>query len=217
MKRYLLTIWLLGVFGVGYAQKSQYTQILQNIKQYRSDWTLTDSNLYDQIMYQTLVDSVFPAWYGTPWDFNGISNTPGKGEIACGYFVSTTLKHAGFQLNRYKLAQQAAETIVKFVCGENNTVRYQGYDRVMAQFRGLQNSIFIVGLDYHVGFVVVQNGEAFFVHSDYIHGAVVREKLEDSEAFLSSQEYIVGQLIPNLDLTSKWLKGIEIYKYKRKI
>lgn len=211
MNRYLFTVCLLGVFGVGYAQRPHYTQILHNIKQHRSNWTLTDSNLYNQIMYQTLVDSVFPAWYGTPWDFNGISNTPGKGEIACGYFVSTTLKHVGFQLNRYKLAQQAAAIIVKSVCGENNTVRYHGYDRVIAQFQGLQNSIFIVGLDYHVGFVVVQNEEAFFVHSDYISGAVVREKLDESEAFQSSQVYVVGTFLPNTMMLKTWLLGTRVY------
>lgn len=193
------------------AQNSSYTQILRDVKQYKTAWTLEDSTAYNQVMYQTLVDSVFPAWYGTPWDFNGISNTPGKGEIACGYFVSTTLKHVGFELNRYKLAQQASETIVKSVCGENNTIKYQGYDRVMTQFHGLSNSIFIVGLDYHVGFIVVQNREAFFVHSDYVNGAVVREKLNESEAFQSSQVYVVGTFLPNMMMLEKWLSGIKVY------
>ena len=52
--------------------------------------------------FHTLVDSIFPYWYGTEWDFNGITESPRKGEIACGYFVSTTLKHMGIRLNRYK-------------------------------------------------------------------------------------------------------------------
>ena len=31
-----------------------------------------------------VVDSLLPCWYGTPWDFNGITETPGQGKIACG-------------------------------------------------------------------------------------------------------------------------------------
>jgi len=42
-----------------------------------------------QELERYLVEEIFPAWSGTPWDFNGISQTPGEGEIACGYFVSS--------------------------------------------------------------------------------------------------------------------------------
>ncbi|WMJ72126.1 hypothetical protein RCC89_02925 [Cytophagaceae bacterium ABcell3] len=38
-----------------------------------------------------LVNKLIPYWYGTKWDFEGHTDVPGKGEIACGYFVSTTL------------------------------------------------------------------------------------------------------------------------------
>src|SRR6476660_4877291 len=29
---------------------------------------------------------IFPSWYGTPWDFNGTTEVPQQGKIACGYF-----------------------------------------------------------------------------------------------------------------------------------
>jgi len=35
---------------------------------------------------------IFPFWYGTEWDFNGTTQQPGTGRIACGYFVSTVLQ-----------------------------------------------------------------------------------------------------------------------------
>jgi hypothetical protein len=41
------------------------------------------------------------------------SETPGRGEIACGYFVSTVLRDAGFGVERVRLAQQASERIVR--------------------------------------------------------------------------------------------------------
>jgi hypothetical protein len=47
------------------------------------------------------------------WDYNGYTNTPKNGVIACGYFVSTTLKHFGFNLNRYDVAKKYSSSIVK--------------------------------------------------------------------------------------------------------
>src|SRR5688500_17600336 len=44
---------------------------------------------------QSVYNEVFPYWYGTGWDFNGTTETPGQGKIACGYFVSTVLRDAG--------------------------------------------------------------------------------------------------------------------------
>lgn len=76
-----------------------------------------------QYLLHQLTTAVFPAWYGTPWDFNGISETPGEGLIACGYFVSTTLKQVGFNLNRYRVAQADATTIAKTLCLPVKTFR----------------------------------------------------------------------------------------------
>ena len=53
-----------------------------------------------------------PAWNGTPWSFSGTAAAPGRAPIACGYFVSTALEHAGLAVERRRLAQQAAEHIV---------------------------------------------------------------------------------------------------------
>jgi hypothetical protein len=70
-----------------------------------------------QYLFSQLTGQLFPAWYGTPWAYEGISQVPGKGEIACGYFVSTTLKHADFKLNRYRLAQAYSLRIVlRYLC-----------------------------------------------------------------------------------------------------
>ncbi|WP_346883237.1 hypothetical protein [uncultured Algibacter sp.] len=46
-------------------------------------------------IYSKLINDIVPHWYGTTWDFNGHTNIPNQGDIACGYFVSTTLKHIG--------------------------------------------------------------------------------------------------------------------------
>jgi hypothetical protein len=76
-----------------------------------------DSSIYSARTYlmKTLKQQIFPSWYGTSWDFNGYTEKPLNGKIACGYFVTTTLKHIGFNLNRYKIAQQDAYTIMKVI------------------------------------------------------------------------------------------------------
>jgi hypothetical protein len=186
-----------------------YQEVLRNLKSQKA--SSINNEVSSQLLFKTLVDSIFPAWYGTPWDFNGISNTPGKGEIACGYFVSTTLKHAGFNLNRYKLAQQASEIITKSVCGAEKTRYFHDIDDII-NLLSLQNQgLYIVGLDYHVGFIVIENGGLYFVHSDFINNKVVREPLRTSEAFSSSQGFVLGEITHNQSLMKKWKSGTVIY------
>jgi hypothetical protein len=208
-----LGFWVLSVSfnGVAQSPKTSYTQVLYHIKTQQSEWTRNDSAEISEVLFTTLVDSIFPEWYGTVWDFNGISNTPGKGEIACGYFVSTTLKHCGFNLNRYKLAQQASAVITQEVCGIDQTVKCIGMDKALTYLSAFEKGLFIVGLDYHVGFIVIENSEVFFVHSDYINGMVVREKLAVSEAFQSSQVFVIGKVLPNSMVINKWLSETKVY------
>src|SRR5687768_5227389 len=39
------------------------------------------------VVTRSIYEDVLPAWYGTGWDFNGTSEVPQQGKIACGYFV----------------------------------------------------------------------------------------------------------------------------------
>src|SRR4029453_1954809 len=59
-----------------------------------------------QALINNIRDSLFVCWYGTAWDFNGITEEPGKGKIACGYFVTTILRDLGIPVKRYKHAQR---------------------------------------------------------------------------------------------------------------
>ena len=49
-------------------------------------------------VHSLIIDEIFSAWIGTRWDFDGTSQTPREGRIACGYFVSTVLRDAGFDV-----------------------------------------------------------------------------------------------------------------------
>ena len=65
-------------------------------------------------------DSLFVCWYGTGWDFNGTTTTPRDGNIACGYFVTTLIRDAGFDIQRTKLAQCASSTMINTLCPKND-------------------------------------------------------------------------------------------------
>ena len=194
--------------------KDRLTHLTNGKEQLISDKSLTLVTKHQQLsdlLFITLKDSIFPAWYGTPWDFNGTSDLPQKGEIACGYFVSTTLKHAGFNLNRYKLAQQGATEIARAVCGKNNMKRYVSSEAILTALKAEGEGLYIVGLDYHVGFLIVEKGEVFFVHSDYFNGKVLRELAKESIGFGATQSYIVGEITNNGQLMTNWTNQTKMY------
>jgi hypothetical protein len=194
----------------------RYNGVLRQIKQSReliksSSPATVRTQKASRLLLKNLSDSVFPAWYGTKWDFNGITNVPQQGLIACGYFVSTTLKHVGFNLNRYKMAQQAASVIINETCGRSFVKKYNNSDTLLNVLRKKPDGLYVLGLDYHVGFLLVQKGKVYFVHSDFANGKVVRELATVSIAFNATVLYVVGQLTNNKVLMNKWLKGTRIY------
>ncbi len=153
-----------------------------------------------------LVDSVFPCWYGTVWDFNGYTDKPGDGLIACGYFVSTPLKHMGFNLNRFKVAQQYSHSIVNTLCTDVHDI--QGYDKVLPHLKTSRSGLYIVGLDNHVGFVSIETDGLYFIHSSYVEpGCVLHEKLESSLVFQYSKRFVIGNFSGNVAILRKWLKN----------
>ena len=221
MKKYTLLLLLVTSLFVSCDTEAQttaptYSEIVQNTinqKQILKAIKVRTKreNVSSNLLFDVLSHDVFPAWYGTPWDFNGISNVPGTGKIACGYFVSTTLKHVGFNLNRYKTAQQAASVIIHEVCGRDYSKKYSSEQTLIKELSTKPNGLYVVGLDYHVGFLVVENNEVYFVHSDFFNGKVVREKAATSTAFTSSQYFVLGEITNNSLLLRKWLYNIRIY------
>lgn len=158
-----------------------------------------------------LVDTIFPYWYGTPWDFNGYTNTPGEGIIACGYFVSTPLKHCGFNLNRYKLAQKYSLAIVNTLSCGDEVIKYQGItaERFLQKTRMVvKNGLYVVGLDNHVGYLLYEGDQIWFIHSSYFDpGAVVKENASESAALKTSRTFVMCNLTGNEKLLTKWLNA----------
>ena len=159
-------------------------------------------------IYTQLIDNIFPSWYGTEWDYNGYSNIPQKGVIACGYFVSTTLKHIGFKLNRYKLAQQYSSGIVRSLCDNIQYVRNNDTNKLFQYINNHPNQLYVVGLDNHVGFISKEESGIYFIHSSYLEPVeVIKEKAELAEALIGSNLFVLGHLSENKTIIKAWLLG----------
>ncbi len=164
----------------------------------------------DTAFYQALTQ-LWPAWYGTTWDFNGYTHKPRKGMIACGYFVSTTLRDAGMKLNRYDLAKLYSHAICTNICGDS-VQDFFDISEMVEHIESRPNDIYIVGLDNHVGFLQKQGKNVFFVHSNYLDPvAVTKEIALESEALNSSRRYVLGSILRNKAILVKWRNGQEIF------
>lgn len=168
----------------------------------RKDTVITTARAY----LLTAIDAQFEHWKGTPWDFNGTTRTPGEGAIACGYFVTTVLQDAGFDLPRTKWAQLAAEPMIRKVAPTGKAFSDVPVSTVEAWLRGQGDGLYAVGLDSHVGFIRVKAGKALFVHSNYYQRdiGVMAEPLEGRNPLADSHYCYIGQLLSD-EMVRRWL------------
>jgi hypothetical protein len=157
-------------------------------------------------LVRTLRDDILPAWNGTEWAMNGTSQVPHDGKIACGYFISTTLLHAGFGVERVRMGQQASEHIARSLVPRESLWRTsdQPIADFVARLRKGGDGIYLVGLDNHVGYVIVDGDDTWFHHSG---PGVVRREPALSASFLSTSRYRVATKLFDDALVEKWLRG----------
>jgi hypothetical protein len=169
-----------------------------------------DASLVQQKIVALFNTNILPYWMGTPWDFNGTTNVPKEGNIACGYFCTTTLKHLEFNIKRTYLAQQASGVIMRKLISKTNIKNYINltYDNFITTVKQKGKGLYMVGLDFHVGFLLHDGAELYFVHSNYINRkGVVKELAKNSAALKASKYREVGYLTNDYKFLSKWLNG----------
>lgn len=151
---------------------------------------------------------ILPAWKGTAWDFYGTTSTPGEGEIACGYYVTTVLRDAGFKVARAKLAQQPSERITTSLVPEEAIWRFRKGDEegVVETIRKKGDGLYLVGLDNHVGFLDVSGDAVRFCHASYADEADVRCEDPVSSQPFQSEYHVVGRLLSG-PMIDAWLEG----------
>jgi len=166
-----------------------------------------------RIVTGSIYKEILPSWYGTPWDFNGTTEVPQQGKIACGYFVSTVLRDAGWRVQRVRLAQQASENIILSLTTDPYVRRFRRVpigDFVNA-VKNWGPGLYVVGLDIHTGFIVNTGSEVYFIHSSYVDPyLVVREKAIESKILAASNYRVLGSITADTLFIEKWLLKKEI-------
>lgn len=157
-----------------------------------------------------LTNQIIPFWYGTGWSFGGYTSVPKKGKIACGYFVSTTLKDMGLNLNRYRLAQKSPIDEAKAIsCGaEIMTISHEDPELALAKIKEhIKTGVYFIGFDTgHVGFLVKKKGALFLVHSNYLSPvSVCIEPLASAKVFRTFTKFHLVDISHNEKLIQKWL------------
>lgn len=147
-----------------------------------------------QVVVSEIVDRLFPLWLGKPWAMEGTASRPdtADGTVACGYFVAAVLENAGLRLqSRIRLSQAPALSIQRALVSDKAAVhRFVSIPpaHLAREIAALGEGLYIIGLNIHVGFVVVRGGDVRFVHASYTGAQVVTdEPLAEAEAIALSQ------------------------------
>lgn len=162
---------------------------------------------------EMVLPEMMGCWLGTRWDFNGTTEVPGKGKIACGYFVATVLRDAGFRVDRYKLARQPSQNILRSFLPKDALSLRVGvpYTTYAAELREAEPGIRIVGLDSHVAFIVTKRDGFRFIHSSGSKPwCVVNEDESGAEVLRRSNYRVQGLLTGDREVLRRWLAGKRI-------
>ncbi len=166
-------------------------------------------NVLKDYWVNTLLNDFYPKWAQTPWDYNGTTEQPGVGNIACGYFVTTLLRDMGVKIQRIKLAVCPSSEMMKaLVPGQElinlSSLSFNDFNnRITAYGKG----VYIIGLDFHTGFIINDGTENWALHSNYIdRQGVTKETILNSDAFRSSKTRWLVCLTSDIDFLSRWIK-----------
>ena len=178
------------------ANQNERKQIENGIKNY---WVASISN------------TLYNYGVGTRWDFNGTTRTPQQGTIACGYFVTTLLLDMGLKINRIKLSTCAASEMMQQLVPHQKIKNLNGltYSLFCDSLKNLSKGVYVIGLDYHVGFIVNDGLNCWFIHSNYINRqGVIKELVQHSTALKASNTRWLINLTADKDFITRWLTSI---------
>jgi len=188
-------------------RRTEFAALYNNSDTAKKKIIIIDARKY---LFNTITVDVFPYWFGTKWDFNGTTRTPKQGSIACGYFVTNVLTDVGFNIPRIAWAQSASEVFIKRLA-LNSIKRFsnRSISEVESYLLKTGDGLYLVGLDQHVGFVVVKNDETKFVHSNYYlsRSYVMSEDIDSFNPLNNSNYRVIGKLLSD-DMIKNWIGDI---------
>lgn len=151
-------------------------------------------------------------WLGTRWGLGAPqTRRPGEGKINCGTFVGTVLRDAGFVVDVERLQRQPSRLIIaSFVgAGRMRTWSNASMERFLAGVDRMGPGLYIIGLDFHVGFLVHTGDDLRFVHASYVTRTVVDEPAAAARPIADSKYRVVGKLLDRGNVRD-WLEGNRI-------
>ncbi len=179
-------------------------------RQSRLSWAKCTKIDKEKYFTNAVTNTIAPAWLGTKWDFNGITEVPQQGSIACGYFVTTILRDAGLPIARVKMAQCASEEMVKSLVQPKYIKRFSNVP--MAEFMNHLKingfGLYIIGLDNHTGFIYNDGIDIWFIHASFVGtGDVQKEKAANSSILKNSRYKIIGKISEDEKVLDKWVQA----------
>lgn len=182
--------------------------ILINKQDQKAGWPKISKAKKEKIFTAAVTETIAPAWDGTAWDFNGISEKPQQGSIACGYFVTTVLRDAGLDLARIKLAQCASEQMITSLVQPKYIQRFSQVK--MEDFiRSVKQNgygLYIIGLDNHTGFIYNDGNDIWFIHSSFIAPRKVKKEKASTSWILEKSKYkVLGKISADEKVLERWI------------
>ena len=153
------------------------------------------------------IDLLHHMWLGTRWGL-GMPQTrvPHEGKVNCGMFVARVLRDAGFRLNVWKFNRQTAADAIRSVAPKRVRRYFHDapMDKFLARVKKMGPGLFIIGLDFHIGFLRQTEDDLRFVHASYIDKKVVDEPASTAVPIVTSRYRVVGKILQP-DMLAAWL------------
>ena len=182
--------------------------IVLNKQKQKPLWGSISKTEKEKIFTTAVTETIIPGWIGTTWNFNGTSEKPQQGSIACGYFVTTILRDAGLSLARIKLAQCASEQMIvslvqsKYIRRFSNVKMKDFMQSIQDQGYGL----YIVGLDNHTGFIYNDGKDIHFIHSTFVGTRNVQKEKATTSWILDQSKYrVLGKISTDEKVLERWI------------
>ncbi len=179
-------------------------------RQHKTNWAKLSKPEKEKYFAHAVTKTIAPAWIGTQWDFNGVTQVPQQGKIACGYFVTTVLRDAGLPIERVKLAQCASEKLVTSMVQDKYVKRFSniGMNDFMAYLKLNGFGLYIIGLDNHTGFIFNDGIDIWFIHATFIGTNDVQKERAATSSILQNSKYrIVGKISADELALEKWVNS----------
>lgn len=191
---------------------------------YRSGGPKVRSAVRDEArryVVDALVEQIFPRWLGMPWTMAIIEDglrpdarvpwEEGRG-ISCSFFVVSTLENAGLRLAGRRVFAGAVSLPVQRSLSprRQDLRRWHGIGPAGLKRKMLAwgDGLYLVGLNCHIGYIAVRDGDVRFVHASYTEPyRVVDEPLAGAAAIAYSPGYVVTALFRDDRLIEHWLSG----------